>query len=293
MTQSRLPWVLCSSLLLLAILAPGCKEKDVPYVVDENEVERYILETEQGQELFRTTGIVVTDPYTLPADSATYRDSVLSHTRLMTITLSDGLWEYSGLGVLREGLARVIDTFVVQSRRIKGIDTTITSNKRGFVRYGYFLKLGNDAQEYVGWVLYGFNGFGSPSADELNIKLAWPGQAPTNLDNSLYTFILKDSLLKQLGPAYIRLTDLKTATKNINMTAEIRNRFRPVMTLEAANNSWVNSAMSSTATVNLYRDTLLIPTTANRLYNLIVLHMLGDSTSRTGRTGVFIPYRLP
>jgi hypothetical protein len=77
------------------------------------------------------------------------------------------------------------------------------------------------------------------------------------------------------------------------MTAEIRNRFRPVMTLEAANNSWVNSAMSSTATVNLYRDTLLIPTTANRLYNLIVLHMLGDSTSRTGRTGVFIPYRLP
>ncbi len=293
MTQSKLPWLLCSSLLLLTILAPGCKEKDVPYVVDENEVERYLLETEQGQELFRTTGIVVTDPYTLPADSATYQDSVISHARLITITLGDGLQDYSGLGLLREGLVRVTDTFVVQTRRVKGIDTTDTSNKRGFVRYGYFLKLGNDAQEYVGWVLYGFNGFGSPSADELNIKLAWSGQAQARFDNSLYTNSLKDATLSQLGPAYIKLTDMKSATKNINIAAEVRNRFRPVMTFEAANNSWVNSAMSSTTTVDLYRDTLLIPSTANRLYNLIVLHMLGDSTSRTGRTGVFIPYRIP
>ncbi|MBK7140942.1 MAG: hypothetical protein IPH75_02535 [bacterium] len=279
--------------LLLITLLGGCKEKEVPYVVDENEVERYLLETEQGQELFRTEGIISTDPYTLPADSATYVDSAISHTRLINITLSDGLWEYENLGIIREGLAKVIDTFLVRTRRVKGIDTLITDNRRGFVRYGHFLKLGNDAQEYVGWVLYGFNGFGSASGDELSIRLAWSGMSLTYFDHRLYTNTLKDSLLKLLGPGYIKLTDMRSSTKGFNISSEVRNRFRLVLTNEGPNNSWENSAMSTTTTANLYRDTVQIPTTANRLYNLITLHMLGDSTSRTGRTGVFLPYRLP
>ncbi len=280
-------------LVALVLTLSGCKEQDVPYVIDENEIERYILETEQGQELFRTEGLIATNPYILPADSATYKDSVLSHSRITTVTLADGLYDYPNLGLIAEALARVVDTYLVRTVRIKGNDTLTTDNKRGFVRYGHFLKLGSDAQEYVGWVLYGFNGFGNQSGDELSIRLAWPGMSLTYFDHRYYPNLLRDSLLQLLGPGYVKLTDMREAQAAYNISAEIRNRFRLVLTSEGPGGTWVNSAMSATTTANLFRDTVQAPTPANRLYNLIVLHMLGDSTSRTGRTGVFLPYRLP
>lgn len=287
-----------STLLLLALIiliigAVGCNEKEVPFVVDEDEIERYLTETEDGKELFRVNGIISPNPYLLPSDGATYKDSALSHVRRVNVTLSDGLIDYGSLGYLREGLAQVLDTFVVRTIRTKGSNTDTTVNKRGFVRYSYFLKLGGDNKPYVGWVLYGYNGFGSRSGDELSIRLAWPGMAMTGFDHRLYPDSLADPVLVQLGPGYIKLSEFKTAAEGVSVAAEVTNRFRLILTSEGAGNTFGNSAMSPTTTTNFYLDTLVAPSPASRLYNLIVLHMIKDSTGVTGRTGVFLPYRIP
>ncbi|MCM2272872.1 MAG: hypothetical protein NDJ18_10020 [candidate division Zixibacteria bacterium] len=290
--------LLRSTLLLLAATALiigtiGCKPKEVPYVVDEDEIERYLTETEDGQELFRVNGIISPDPYLLPNDGATYKDSALSHVRRVSVTLSDGLIDYGSLGYLREALAQVLDTFVVRTIRTKGSDIDTTENKRGFARYGYFLKLGGDNQAYVGWVLYGYNGFGSRSGDELNIRLSWPGVSMAGFDHRLYPDSLIDPVLVQLGQGYLKLSEFKTAAEGVSIAAEVTNRFRLILTSEGPGNTFVNSAMSPTATTNFFVDTLTAPSPASRLYNLIVLHMLKDSTGVTGRTGVFLPYRIP
>jgi hypothetical protein len=285
--------MLVSSLFLTLIITAGCKQKDVPYVIDEDEIERYIRETENGLELFRVDGIIPPEPYLLPAEGATYKDSVLSQVRQINVTLSDGLKDYGSFGFLREALAQVLDTFEVRVRRIKGTDTTFTQIKRGFVRYGYFLKLGSDAQAYVGWVLYGFNGFGSRSGDELTIRLAWPGSAMAGFDHRLYVDSLLDAVLVQLAPGYVKLADMKAIGSGVNIAAEVTNRFRLVLGYEGAGGKFLNSPMIPTAVTNHYVDTLQSPTTAIRFYNLIVLQMLKDSTGLTGRTGVFLPYRIP
>lgn len=292
MIPLRTPLFLLVAMVLI-FGAFGCNEKEVPFVVDEDEIERYLAETEDGRELFRVNGIISPNPYLFPGDGAMYRDSALSHVRRVNVTLSDGLIDYGSLGYLREGLAQVLDTFVVRTIRTKGLNTDTTENKRGFVRYGYFLKLGGDNQAYVGWVLYGFNGFGSRSGDVLNIRLAWPGMSMTGFDHRLYPDSLVDPVLVQLAPGYVKLSEFKTAAEGVSVAAEVTNRFQLILTSEGPGNTFVNSAMSPTATTNFYVDTLSAPSPTSRLYNLIVLHMIKDSTGVTGRTGVFLPYRIP
>ncbi|MBN1212187.1 MAG: hypothetical protein JXA92_06370, partial [candidate division Zixibacteria bacterium] len=174
-------------LVLLSILS-GCEEKDVPYVVDSDEIRRYMAEQDLARQLFRTESMIVGDPYTMPYDSATYFDSVIGVERIqydVSLPGDDGKgiirfdtisvnplkidtvtgWitgDYDNLGFLREAWVEIQDKITVRTLRVHDGDTLqeIVTDRRLY-RYGFFLKIGSDAAPYLGWKLWGYNSVGS------------------------------------------------------------------------------------------------------------------------------------
>ncbi|HUV31131.1 MAG TPA: hypothetical protein VMY05_08605 [Acidobacteriota bacterium] len=188
-------------ILAIAIFAgmSGCGEKDVPFVIDADEVAAYVQQSPEAGELFRTGGLFPTEPYVVGhQDSATYRDRILSHKRtidvgLVPLRLPDGsprpeedvYADYGLLGRLREAWATVTDEFSIETTRAFAAETLVDTSDREFVRYGFFLKLGSDAQDYVGWKLYGYNGLGSVNAP-LYVSITAPsGDRDTSFTGNL------------------------------------------------------------------------------------------------------------
>ena len=156
---------LLSILLLvsaISLLVVGCSEKDVPYVVDEDELTRYLTETADGKELFAVNGVISSDPYGFPFDDGVYVDSVIDHERsynyLIAGTKESDLADYGYLGLLREAAVYVTDEYTIQTTKTFPGTTDVDTTVRSLTRMGFFLKLGSDAEDYVGWLLWGFSG---------------------------------------------------------------------------------------------------------------------------------------
>jgi len=151
------------ALLLLAAapLLTSCGEKDVPYIIDAEEITRFINEDVRAVGLFEWQTMFVPDPYTVPFDSGIYRDSVLKHQRSIDVEVSsdpDAKVDWGALGELRQAYAGVDDVFDIQRTRVYTDTTIVDTVQRLVVRWGFFLKLGDDAEDYAGWMLWGFRG---------------------------------------------------------------------------------------------------------------------------------------
>jgi len=167
----------------------GCEEEDVPYVIDEDEIRAYVQNSPEARQLFRSAGLYPADPYEvllLNGDTAVYCDSILGHEQRIdpvdmvplripnyntpyeydSIRTPDSilLADYGSLGRFREAVATVQDMFTVKTVRILPGDTLVDTTNRTLTRYAFFLKLGDDSKNYVGWVLWGYNGLGTLNA---------------------------------------------------------------------------------------------------------------------------------
>ncbi len=165
----------------------GCSEKEVPVVVDEDEISKYISQVGIAKELFRTTGLINETPYSVPFDSAIITDRVLSNTRSIEVHLVPlKIVNYYGdtvenarehvyvdhgyLGQLRESLVQVKDLMAVETKFAYSKDTLFDTNEVTLNRYGFFLKMGTDARDYAGWILWGFNGLGKKTRVGVTLK---------------------------------------------------------------------------------------------------------------------------
>ena len=174
--------------LMILSFAIGCEEKEVTVISDRDEVMRYIEESLDGRELFRTTGLINTDTFTLPADPAVYYDSVesINRTKVFLAAPSDAVKRYKEPNLtVRDAEVAVTDRISVRRYRIVGIDTTSAVATREFVRYGHFLKLGDDFKPFAGWKLFGFNG-GIPGFP-LSMTVTGPGNNSIVVNSGLYT----------------------------------------------------------------------------------------------------------
>ena len=73
MNPVKISLILCVLVALVAALV-GCGEKDVPYIVDADELIRYIGETDEARDLFRTTGLINSDSYRFSFESGLLRE---------------------------------------------------------------------------------------------------------------------------------------------------------------------------------------------------------------------------
>ncbi len=277
------------ALLAAIVLVTGCKEKEVGYVIDEEEIAAYIAQTEIGRDLFRADNLIVTSSFTTPFDGVLYLDSVMSHSTTMTVHVSDSAVDYDALGFLREAVAVVEDRFSMRTYRIDGIDTIVTNHVRGLSRSGFFLKLGNDSQDFVGWLLWGFRAGIGPVIVDAKVSTGENFRA----DDLYEDLLFRNSSLDTLG--YARLTKmplLKDASQMIVETT-IRNAAASLRYFQLISGTDQDSLFTRPMTridAEHYVDTISIGGNP-RLYDLILIQSFNEATGAPYKSWVF-PYKL-
>jgi len=292
-------------------LLAGCGDKDVPFVIDSEEITRYVREDGVARELFRNSGLINPTPYTLPIDGATYYDSLISVRRTIEVFLvplkilgpngdsvnndPDRIYvDHGYLGRVREGLAQVEDRFTVHITRVYSDTTKHDTTVIALTRYGFFLKLGADTRPYVGWVLWGFNGAGTRSP---YVGISLHGSAGTSFrgDLALYPDEPLSSASSIPRVPYIRLAEIDTVVAGSRLLITTNKASDTLPTWQLISDYGEGGAF--TRPLVRYNaidfvDSLSYqtPTSNPRLYNLVMLQMLfGHSPLQ--RTCLVVPYR--
>jgi hypothetical protein len=159
---------LCTAVLIagIVIFVSACKERNVPYIIDEEQIQKYIEESNIGEQFFRKNNLIMPDTFRTLADpSSLYKIVIDSVRRFYEYSVSEDERSYSFdfLGGVphRDAEVEVKDRVYYKTIRVSGVDTITTAAMTQFSRYGWFAKVGDDSRPYAGWLLYGYNG-GSP-----------------------------------------------------------------------------------------------------------------------------------
>ena len=269
----------------LGLWAGGCSEKDVPFVSDINHMMQFLDRTEAGQDLFRWDSLIIPADYTLPFTTATFRDSVVGHTR--SNQFDSIRYEEFGVPVGNQPACnfKISDTYDVRTRKIDGVDTTYVDDRRTIVRSGKFVKLGSDFEDFLGWSLWSFAGRDllSPVAPTIQVTTTFQpiGQSAVAVN--------QDRL--------VRLTESRTIAsgtnvilKTISNTADSLRE--PAVILSAEDISGFVQRSMIRVDRDHYLDTLKTPANNKRLWNLILVQTFHD-TEFFFTGGFIIPYRVP
>ncbi len=280
--------------LFFAALSHSCKERNVPYVLHEDQIALLLADPYEGGSLFRSDHIINPDPYRIPGDTAQYRDSVIEHQRHYTILLSTNNADYGHFGLLREAIARVNDSFAFQRTR-SGV--VLDTSEVKLVRYGFLLRFGDDADKYLGWKLWGFNGLGvtNPSA---KLRMADSKGVSLQVDQSFYS-ISPESLQVFSGVKFVLLSEIRRLELGGKISLEVQSPGPPDQTPYYYLYSAESDAGFKTKNLiklpefNHFVDTLRIPPTLSNTMNFIYAQShLGDGSRRV-LGGWFIPYQKP
>ncbi|MGD8921824.1 MAG: hypothetical protein PVH24_01135, partial [Candidatus Zixiibacteriota bacterium] len=274
----------------------GCgSEKDVPYVIDEDEIARYLRETEEGQQFFRSDSLILPTPYVTPGDTILYRDSVLAQGTETTVIVDTNRADYGSLGELAEAAAFVLDSFIVRRFRVSDNAIVDSGSIRYLTRVGFFLKLGTDAQAYVGWKLWGF---GVPSSSlpgtlPVTVAVTPDGMTPFPGDLDLYTETPKSSLLKCRFIALTDMAKIPGGTRIVvsTQTANSQSPVRYFQLLSAGGSNGFFMEPMYRIDADNYIDTISAPTSSSQLYEVVMIQSFDDSDNSFTKAWTF-PYRI-
>ncbi|MEW5795372.1 MAG: hypothetical protein AB1772_03330 [Candidatus Zixiibacteriota bacterium] len=304
--------IIAGAVILAAVTTQlGCSEKEVPFIIDEDEIARYLSEVSIARELFRTTGLINSTPYTLPFDSAVITDVVLSRKRSLDISLvplkiaqpgGDSVPNYPDtiyvdhgyLGRLRESLVEVNDRFTIEVTKAYSTDTVVDTVQLDLTRYAFFLKLGDDTRPYVGWILWGFSGIGS-TPTPLSVVVKGSDGADFRGDLGLYADEPLSSIRYIPKVPYIRLTAMDTVDQGSRLLITTTKTStglptNPVISDYEEGGTFAR-AMVRYDPAN-YVDSLSYQTPTNnpRLYNQFMIQMFTEAAF-PHRTAFVVPYR--
>jgi hypothetical protein len=276
---------------LLTIVLAGCSEEDFPVASDVDELTRYILQEPTAKELFRADGLIRTTTYTLPSvPGAQFSDSLLSSSREITVLADSIAADYGSLGMLLEAMVQVEDLFTIQVTKQEGTATTVDTVERALTRFGFFLKLQDDAAPFLGWSLWGYNSLGVFQAP-VTVSVTGGGTTFSG-DLSLYTQRPKRVLSNM---SYLLLSDIVRIGKGSDLSLETHSinpdrQVQQVVRLSADGNSGAVYRTMIQVDSTMYVDTLTTPNPNSRLYNLLFLQSFSDQDIIYSR-GWCIPYR--
>jgi len=271
----------------------GCNPKDILFVSDDDELTRYMNETEEGRELFRTDDLIPSSPYETPVDNAIWSDSVLAHERVMSVNPSNQEADYGSLGLLREGVVLVNDQFTVETTRLFPDSTVVDTTVRTVSREAFFLKLGNDDRPFSGWIMWGYNGIGG----EILPVNVWMRPESSQLffgDKSPNTI---NGKLLSLGGPFIALTDIRALGDGESIvcstvTANSQTTVRTYQVLTFAEESGFGTSGMNQIDRKRYIDTISTPVANPRLWNIIYFQSFDDQTRKLLASWT-VPYRIP
>lgn len=149
-------------ILFLATLPAlvGCGEEEVYTVSQEEEIERFVTDSEDGRELFGSLDLDSLWTFNLPDNDSTYTAILVAKSRSVTASIP-GIRDF-GVGEYYYGYAVVTEQAVGILRKQAGGRTVETEFRWNIERVGLFVKLGDNNQPFSGWLLCGYYG-GTPS----------------------------------------------------------------------------------------------------------------------------------
>lgn len=295
--------LILSALAVVLAFQVGCGgDKEVPFIVDADELIRYINEAEIARELFRTTGLFNPDYYELSFDSGLFRDSVVGNVRnietfMVPIDVAqDQVYVDLGspLGSVREALVRVTDRFTIQVSRTLNDEITYDTTQVSLNRFGFFLKLGGDSRPYVGWVFYGFNGIDT-TAPPLGVILT--GSDGTEFRGDLGLYPDKPRSHKSYIPevTYLRLAEMDTVIQGSRLLVRTNKASSGLPTFQLISDHDPNGPFTRA----MFRydntefiDSLSYQTVTNNplFYNLVLVQYFAQSAF-PDRSAFVVPYR--
>ncbi|UCC44819.1 MAG: hypothetical protein JSU65_02525 [Candidatus Zixiibacteriota bacterium] len=283
--------------LILCLALVGCKEKDVPFVIDQDELQAYVTTVPQAVQLFRSNGMYPATSYDVPHLDAVYQDKVLSHKTfygfdLVPLRMLDGsetpdsilYADYGIMGMLREAWVIITDEFTIETVRMFPADTVVDTTNRKLVRYGFFLKLGDDSKEYVGWVLWGYRGLEAYGG---TLRPTVTARMPDTVgqyvgDYSLYTVVprSRSSAIRRLE--YIRLSEIPRINNGELLALEtewignpqVTKRDYPLVAFDGQNGYVTKTLVKQSR--ESYRDTLDIRNGSPQRYNFFFMQSFHD-----------------
>ena len=256
-----------------ALFSAGCSHEEVPFFSDTDEITRFVTSSADGRELFRTDSLMLGVDFTVVNGTGSYRDIVDSVTRTIGVEI-EGPFDFGALGQIKEAVANVEDVFYVRTVRIDSIFAPVISRTRLLQRYGYFLKLGDDSRPYLGWKLYGYNGFGATSAPLNVLVKTTDGNTSFIGDDRSLTNSAKD-----LGMQYIKIEDFgeieNGSTLLIETTSLAPKRYYNLLSV-ASSAGFVTTPMSAVDSTH-HTVSLKMSTTNSRFFDIMMIQTLKDS----------------
>lgn len=143
------------AVLALVLLVAGCDPQDPTYTTYYDEIKSFIMDSEDGRELF-TTNIYPEEPFHID-DTLMVLYLFDSIARSIDIDISDKPRDIYGFNSKYEAVARISDKYHGGLYRISDNDTTLyLETEIRLERYAYFLKLYDDGYQYHGWRFWGY-----------------------------------------------------------------------------------------------------------------------------------------
>ena len=275
---------LFAAVLISVILLYGCKEKDVPYVIDSEEIESYLKQSEDATGLFRAAGLLTPGTYTLVPGGPTFTDSLISATREFDIWVSDTAWDMGSYGRVRVANAKVIDELVVRTVRRLANDSIVNQRTRSLQREGVFWKLGDDAEPYVGWLLWGF--VGEPVIGS-SVTLQ------TTVGKYRLDTLLRNTDTTREGRKYFRLREGMPTTipgDQLGLILSSTPHLYPLISSVTAAGYFTSPVPPTDS--GRFATTVTLPTNYTRLFDVALIQYVNDSLGTASAAPVFIPYKV-
>ncbi|MFH1372696.1 MAG: hypothetical protein ABII79_02730 [bacterium] len=292
-------------LLLLVVLGLVCvcgKEQEIPILIDEDELMRYLAETEEGRDLFRTSDLFTSNSFSIPLDDICYYRIVIdSIIRSMELTMDHHsiFKDFGDVGLKRDAEVVIDDIFYTRTIRTCPTDTSETKEACLVTRYAYFRKIGDDTQPYAGWKLYGYNPGSPKNTMRVTVTaeggLSFPGDTvgfpyetfryiihyndtfkTYNQDSTNYRIdsIVPAKIPGETNYRYVKLSDIANigdGDRLVIKTRDVANRSYYQLMSAATDAGWGNSVAHRWSDSSHYLDTLKTPTNNPRLWNLVFL----------------------
>ncbi|NOY89132.1 MAG: hypothetical protein GXO93_07065 [FCB group bacterium] len=254
---------------LIWLLWAACDNPTVTERTLEGELQRYIINDEVPQDLFRLDSLITDSVYKLPFSDTLYRDYLDSTARALSFDFGDNL--YLPFGVYKYAEVTFFDTLFGHTQKIVGSQVSEANFVRPLVRQGLFVKLGRDQDSYSGWLLFGYNG-GNPVVD-MKVRVS---------TGATFSGTIVDTLKYPVGDVnnmrtfpYLRLEEIFKLENgsNILISSTRLNTYNPlvygqVVTYESSNSLVTKNLIQSDTNIYYFSDTVTLQNN-KRLWNII------------------------
>jgi len=268
---------------LLAVV--GCEEEEVYTVSQEEEIERFVTDSDDGRELFGALDLDSSWTFSLPDNDTTYTATLVATSRSLSVSTA-GPRDF-GIGNYYYGFAAVMDQAVGILRKQAGGRTVETEFRWYIERVGFFVKLGDNNQPFSGWLLRGY--YGGPPTNHLDIATS----AGVELDNVGSGVLVGDKMYVDAVYAFKDIDEVASVAKGSQIIFDGCPNCVIFVNYESASGSQTTNLTDEETDSLCFCDTLVTSANTDRFWSMLCLTkvcMSADSTVTVDHS--IIPYKL-